>query len=131
MKREAGRIVACPGKLALDIGERLAILLISNSANPSSAMRDPFTGLSDPTRRRILDLLRERPQTSGELAAQFDVAWPTISRHLAVLREAGLVTVERQGTTMLYELNMTVLDDMLKTVFGWTTPTAPKGRSRK
>ena len=94
-------------------------------------MRDPFTGLADPTRRRILDLLRERRQTSGELAAHFDVAWPTISRHLAVLREAALVTVERQGTTMLYELNMTVLDDMLKTVFGWTTPTAPKGRSRK
>ena len=94
-------------------------------------MRDPFTGLADPTRRRILDLLRKRPQTSGELAAQFDFAWPTISRHLAVLREAGLVTVERQGTTMLYELNMTVLDDMLKTVVGWTTPTAPKGRSRK
>ena len=94
-------------------------------------MRDPFTGLADPTRRRILDLLRKRPQTSGELAAQFDVAWPTISRHLAVLREAGLVTVERQGATMLYELNMTVLDDMLKTVIGWTTPTAPKGRSRK
>lgn len=94
-------------------------------------MRDPFTGLADPTRRRILDLLRKRPQTSGELAAQFDVAWPTISRHLAVLREAGLVTVERQGATMLYELNMTVLDDMLQTVFGWATPTAPKGRSRK
>ena len=87
--------------------------------------------MADPTRRRILDLLRERPQTSGELAAQFDVAWPTISRHLAVLREAGLVTVERQGATMLYELNMTVLDDLLKTVFGWTTPTAPKGRSHK
>jgi hypothetical protein len=45
--------------------------------------------------------------------------------------EAGLVTVERQGATMLYELNMTVLDDLLKTVFGWTTPTAPKGRSHK
>lgn len=94
-------------------------------------MRDPFTGLADPTRRRILDLLRQRPQTSGELAAHFDVAWPTISRHLAVLREAGLVSVERQGATMLYELNMTVLDDLLKTVYGWTTPSAPKGRSRK
>ena len=56
-------------------------------------MRDPFTGLADPTRRRILDLLRERRQTSGELAAHFDVAWPTISRHLAVLREAGLAQV--------------------------------------
>lgn len=94
-------------------------------------MRDPFTGLADPTRRRILDLLRERRQTSGELAAHFDAAWPTISRHLAVLRDAGLVTVERQGATMLYELNTTVLDDMLKTVLGWTTRTAPKGRSRK
>lgn len=94
-------------------------------------MRDPFTGLADPTRRRILDLLRERRQTSGELAAHFDAAWPTISRHLAVLRDAGLVTVERQGATMLYELNTTVLDDMLKTVLGWTSRTAPKGRSRK
>ena len=90
-----------------------------------------FRALADETRRRILEYLRTGPRTSGEIAAQFHSSWPTISRHLAVLREAGLVTVERQGATMLYELNMTVLDDMLKTVFGWTTPTAPKGRSRK
>ena len=94
-------------------------------------MQSAFKALADPTRRDILRLLRDGPRTSGEIAAHFPTAWATISRHLAVLREAGLVSVERQGATMLYELNMTVLDDLLKTVFGWTTPTAPKGRSHK
>ncbi len=91
-------------------------------------MPDLFTAVADPTRRKILDLLRERPRSSGELAGHFDLAWPTVSRHLAVLREAGLVTVERQGTSMHYELNMTVLDELVGKVFGWTDAANHKRR---
>ena len=50
-----------------------------------------FRALADPTRREILRLLRSAPRTSGEIAAQFDSSWPTVSRHLSVLKEAGLV----------------------------------------
>ena len=94
-------------------------------------MPDLFTAVADPTRRKILDLLRERSRSSGELAEQFDLAWPTVSRHLAVLREAGLVTVERNGTSMHYELNMTVLDELVGKVFGWTDAANHKRRGRK
>ena len=53
--------------------------------------------LSDPTRRRILALLRERDLTAGELAAQFEQSWPTMSGHFAVLRDADLILVIREG----------------------------------
>lgn len=79
-----------------------------------------FRALSDPTRRRILQLLRDGPRNSGEIAAQFPVTWATISRHLAVLKEAGLVVTERNGTGILYELNTTVLEDLVQQVLSWT-----------
>lgn len=72
-----------------------------------------YRALADPTRRRILALLRERPMTAGELASQFDLAWPTMSGHFAVLREADLVQAERTGSTITYRLNQTVLQEAL------------------
>jgi len=72
-----------------------------------------YKALADPTRRRILALLRERPMTAGELASQFELAWPTMSGHFAVLREAGLVATERSGTTLTYRVNQTVLQEAL------------------
>ena len=72
-----------------------------------------YRALADPTRRRILALLRERPMTAGELAAQFDLAWPTMSGHFAVLREADLVQTDRVGSTITYRLNQTVLQEAL------------------
>jgi len=69
--------------------------------------------LADPTRRRIVERLRERDQTAGELAAGFDLAKPTLSGHFAVLREAGLVTPEKTGTTIIYRLNVSVLEEAL------------------
>ena len=72
------------------------------SAAPSNAL---FKALADETRREILKLLRSGPKTSGELADRFHSSWPTISRHLAVLREGGLVTTERKGQEIYYELN--------------------------
>ena len=72
-----------------------------------------FKAMADPTRRRILELLREREMTAGELAAQFELAKPTLSGHFAVLREAELVTSEKTGTTITYRLNISVLEQAL------------------
>ena len=72
-----------------------------------------FKALSDPTRRRILQLLRERPMTAGQIAEHFDCAKPTLSAHFAVLREADLVDSEKIGTSITYSLKLSVLEDAL------------------
>ena len=54
-----------------------------------------YKALADPTRRRVLALLRERDMTAGEFAAQFELSWPTMSGHFAVLREADLIDADR------------------------------------
>ena len=72
-----------------------------------------YRALADPTRRRILTLLRERDMTAGELAANFELAWPTISGHFNVLKEADLVHADRSGTTITYHLNITVLEEAM------------------
>lgn len=76
-------------------------------------MSQIFKALSDPTRRRVLALLRERPQSAGELAEQFDVSKPTMSAHFSVLREADLITASKHGTTIVYHLNLSVLEEAL------------------
>lgn len=70
-----------------------------------------FRALADPTRREILRLLRGGPRSSGEIAAHFPTAWATISRHLGVLRDAELILAERNGNSIAYELNTTVLQE--------------------
>lgn len=72
-----------------------------------------FKALSDPTRRRVLQLLRKRPMTAGELAEEFDLSKPTMSGHFAVLRAADLVSAKKQGTTITYSLRLSVLQDAL------------------
>ena len=85
-------------------------------------MNDVFRALADPTRREILRLLRDGAKSSGELAAHFPSAWPTISRHLGVLRDAGLVLAERNGQQIVYELNTTVFHDLVEHLLAWVTP---------
>lgn len=85
-------------------------------------MQSAFKALSDPTRREILKLLRNGPKTSGEIAEQFPSAWATISRHLAVLRDAGLILSERNGQQIVYELNTTVFEDVVNHLMEWTRP---------
>ena len=72
-----------------------------------------FRALADPTRRDILQLLRERRMTAGEIAEHFDLSKPTLSGHFAILRDAGLVTSDKMGTTITYRLNISVLEDAL------------------
>lgn len=74
-----------------------------------------FKALSDPIRREILHLLRAGPMPAGDIAARFDVSGATISHHLSILREAGLILDDKQGKYIYYELNMSVVDEIL----GW------------
>lgn len=69
--------------------------------------------LNDPTRRAILELLREGPRTAGDIAERFNLSKPTISHHLDLLRQAELVTSYKQGLYVTYSLTTTVLDDLL------------------
>ena len=99
-------------------------------------MNRVFKALSDPTRRRVLQLLREKPLTAGEIAAHFDVSKPTMSAHFAVLQEADLIAGDRSGRTIVYRLKMSVLEDALlgfAGTLGWTmtntTQRKPRPRS--
>jgi len=72
-----------------------------------------FKALSDPTRRHVLQLLRRRPMTAGDLADHFDVSKPTMSAHFHVLQEADLIEAEKTGRSIVYRLKMSVLEDAL------------------
>ena len=77
-------------------------------------MGDAFKALADPTRRRILVLLAQGEMTAGEIAAHFDMAKPSVSHHLNALKAAGLVTDERRGQNIVYCLNLTVFQELMK-----------------
>lgn len=72
-----------------------------------------FKALADPSRRKVLELLRQRPMTAGELSEHFLVTKPTMSAHFAVLREADLIEASKIGTTITYQLKLSVLEDAL------------------
>lgn len=72
-----------------------------------------YRALSDPTRRRILQLLRKDELSAGELASHFTLSKPTLSKHFSVLKEADLIHGERHGTTIRYSLNVSVLEEAL------------------
>lgn len=74
---------------------------------------DVFAALSNPVRRDILALLRDGDRTAGEIAEQFALSKPTLSGHFAALKEAGLILAERRGTTILYSLNLSLLEEAL------------------
>lgn len=76
-------------------------------------MSQVFRALSDPTRRRVLLLLRGGPMSAGELSDQFDVSKPTMSAHFAVLKEADLIHAEKSGKSIIYHLKLSVLEEAL------------------
>ena len=77
-------------------------------------MGDGFKALADPTRRRILELLSQGDMTAGDIAAQFNMTKPSVSHHLAALKAAGLVTDERKGQNIVYSVNLTVFQELVK-----------------
>lgn len=78
-------------------------------------MDSPFKALNDPTRRAILELLRQGDRTAGEIAEHFEISKPSISHHLDLLKQADMVTNVRDGQFQRYALNTTVVDE----VVGW------------
>mgnify|MGYP002732230081 CR=1 FL=1 len=76
---------------------------------------EAFKALAEPTRRRILELLRGGDKTAGDIAEHFDMTKPSISHHLTTLKNAGLVEAQRDGQSIIYSLNTTVFQDIM----GW------------
>lgn len=72
-----------------------------------------FEALAHPTRREILELLKKRSMTAGELADHFNVSKPTMSGHFAKLKDAGLIHADRNGVSITYSLNLSVLEEVL------------------
>lgn len=86
-----------------------------------------FKALNDPTRREILELLREGDLTAGEIADRFDISKPSISHHLDLLRQADLVVSVKEGQFIYYSLNTTVMDEIMK----WFMQFTPQQKRRK
>ena len=77
-------------------------------------MNTLFKALGDPTRRQIIELLRKKDMTAGEIADQFNMSKPSISHHLDLLKQADVVQSVKQGQFITYSLNTTVFDEMVK-----------------
>ena len=86
-----------------------------------------FKALNDPTRRAILEQLRVKDLTAGEIADCFAVSKPTISHHLDLLKQAGLILAEKNGQFIIYSLNTSVLEEC----FAWLLTITKKGKSNE
>ena len=90
-------------------------------------MTELFRALNDDTRRAILDLLRKRDLSAGDIAEHFHIGKPTLSHHLDLLKRAGLVAAEKQGQFVIYSLSTSVLEDALRWMID-LTQTKPKAK---
>lgn len=79
-------------------------------------MKDVWGALNDPTRRKILTLLKKRDLTAGEICEEFKTTGATISHHLSILKETDLINAKKNSQTIVYSLNTTVFQGFLKTV---------------
>ncbi len=73
-----------------------------------------FNALSDPTRQKILELLKKKDMSAGDIGKHFDITLPSLSHHLNILKGADLVSSNRQGQTMVYSLNLSVFEEISK-----------------
>lgn len=87
-----------------------------------------FKALADPTRREVLKLLRNREMTAGELAERFEMTKPSMSHHFALLKEADLISSRREGQTIWYGLNTTVLQDLVSWAMDLADPNLGNGK---
>jgi ArsR family transcriptional regulator, arsenate/arsenite/antimonite-responsive transcriptional repressor len=77
-------------------------------------MNDIFKALNDATRREILELLKQKDLSAGEIADQFNMSKPSISHHLDILKRADLITAEKSGQFIFYSINTTIMEDVLQ-----------------
>lgn len=94
-------------------------------------MNEVFKALNDATRRDILELLKKKDMTAGEIADHYQFSKPTISHHLDLLKQADLVRTIKQGQFIIYSLNTTVVDEVLKWVIGLTSTVPVKKTAKK
>jgi ArsR family transcriptional regulator, arsenate/arsenite/antimonite-responsive transcriptional repressor len=73
--------------------------------------------LSDPTRRKVLEMLKKKDLAAGEIAKNFDITLPSLSHHLSVLKQADLVTSQRQGQEIIYSLNLSVFEEIAEKLY--------------
>ena len=92
-------------------------------------MNDAFKALADPTRRKILELLAENDRNAGDIADYFDISKPSISHHLSILKNADLIMDERKGQNIIYSLNTTVFQDVVKWFFNFKQKNDKGGES--
>ena len=94
-------------------------------------MNEAFQALGDPTRREILRLLRAGDMTAGEIAERFPLARSTLSGHFKVLKHAGLIIAEKRATTIVYSLNLSVVDETVAAVLELFNVGGQRKRARK
>jgi ArsR family transcriptional regulator, arsenate/arsenite/antimonite-responsive transcriptional repressor len=95
---------------------------LSKYINIEHDLNTIFKALNDQTRRDILELLKEKDMTAGDIADQFSISKPSISHHLDLLRQAELVVSVKEGQYIYYSLNTTVMDEMLKWIMQFKSP---------
>ncbi|MBQ6569694.1 MAG: winged helix-turn-helix transcriptional regulator [Clostridia bacterium] len=83
-------------------------------------MGDVWKALSDPTRRKILSMLRRKSMNAGEIAEHFEMSKPSVSNHLGILKQAGLVDAEKKGQNIIYTVNTSVFEDILSFAASFT-----------
>jgi DNA-binding transcriptional ArsR family regulator len=76
-----------------------------------------FSALSDPTRLKILEMLKKEDMIAGEIAKHFSITLPSLSHHLNVLKQADLITSRRQGQEILYSLNLSVFEEAAEVIY--------------
>ena len=76
-------------------------------------LQSTMRALSDPTRREILNLLKKDSMSAGDISGHFDMSVPAVSKHLSILKDAGLIRDRREGKYIYYELNASVLEEVL------------------
>jgi ArsR family transcriptional regulator, repressor of sdpIR and other operons len=81
------------------------------------SLNNTFKALSDPTRREILTLLKQKNMSAGELAVKFNITLPSLSHHFNILKQADLVTVQRKGQQQIYSLNLSMFEEIMNKYF--------------
>ncbi|ADY57285.1 transcriptional regulator, ArsR family [Syntrophobotulus glycolicus DSM 8271] len=92
-----------------------------------SPLNDTFKALADPNRRKIIQLLKEKDMSAGEIAELFRISKPSISHHLNILKQADLITDMRQGQSIVYSLNISVFEDMMNMLINFFDSSNQKG----
>jgi DNA-binding transcriptional ArsR family regulator len=87
-----------------------------------------FKALSDANRRKIISLLRKKDMTAGDIAKHFNISKPSISEHLKILKNADLISSEKNGQFITYFLNSSVLEDVISYFMEISSPVVPTGK---